>query len=85
MHPPIGVGVKTLQLGDNSHRVLKLAIGARHGCPPSPSWKRPRGRARDTWLKPFMHSGTSIQSQWDSAVQRGHGQSAQRLFPDSRL
>jgi len=41
---------------------------ARNRCPPSPSWKRPRGKARDTWLNPLMHSGTSIQSQLDSAA-----------------
>jgi len=45
----------------------------------------PRVRARDTWLRPLMLSDTLIQLQWDSAVRRGHGHTAQRLLPDSRL
>jgi len=63
-----------VRLGEQTpaHRALKLAVCAHHGCPPSTSWRQPRGRARDTWLQPLMHSGTSTQSQWDSAVQRGH-------------
>jgi len=63
-----------------AHRVLKLAVGARHRCPPAPSWRQPCGRACDTWLKSLMHSGTAIQSQWGSAVQHGYGHMAQRLF-----
>jgi len=49
------------------------------------------GRARDTWLKPLMRSDTSIQLQWDMSddcpccATRGHGPTAQRLLPDSRL
>jgi len=68
-----------------SHRALRLVADARSECPPSLSWRRPRGRCRDTWLKPLMLSGASIQSQWDSAVQRGHGQTAQHLSLDTRL
>jgi len=40
--------------------------------------KRPRGRPRDTWLKPFLHSNIPIKECWDAAVGRGHGPSAQR-------
>jgi len=61
----------------------------RCGCPlrvpPIPILGRPRGRARDTWLKPLMHSGTSIQSQWSGPVQRGHSHTAHRPGSDSRL
>jgi hypothetical protein len=74
------------RLGDNTpaHCALKLSIGARTGHPLSPSWKRSRGRPRDTWLKPFLQSYTPIQDRWDDAIKRGHGTLAQRLPPDKR-
>jgi len=56
---------------ENGHQLIVRSSShsvSATGDPPSPSWRQPRGRARDTWLKPLMHSGTSIQSQWDSAV-----------------
>jgi len=68
-----------------AHRALRIAVDARSGQHPSPSWRRPRGRARDTWLRPLMKSDTPIQMQWDNAVLRGHGHTAQRLSPDMRL
>jgi len=52
-------------------RALKLAVDTRCGCRQSLSCRWPRGRARDTWLRPLMRSHTSIQLQWDSAVMCG--------------
>ena len=74
------------RLGENTpaHCTLKLSIGARTGQPPSSSWKRPRGRPRDTWLKPFLQSDTPILDRWEGAIERGHGTLAQRLPPDKR-
>lgn len=48
----------------------------------SPSWKRPRGWPRDTWLKPLPRSDISIQEQWAGAIRRGHRLPARRLLPD---
>jgi len=45
---------------------------------PSASWKRPRGRPRDSWLKPFLHSNIPINERWDAAVRRGPCVSVQR-------
>jgi len=64
---------------------LRLAIDVRSGTPPSPSWKRRRGRPRDSWLKPFLHSNIPIKERWDAAVRRGHGVSAQRPSLGTRL
>jgi len=64
---------------------LRLAIDVRSGTPPSPSWKRPRGRPRDSWLKPFLHSNIPIKERWDAAVRRGHGVSAQRPSLGTRV
>lgn len=66
-----------------AHKVLRLAMDTRSGIPPSPSWKRPRGRPRDTWIKPLLRSDISIYDQWENALQRGHGLLAQRLKPDT--
>jgi len=63
---------------------LRLAIDARLGTPPSSSWKRRRGRHRDTWLKPFLHSNIPIMERWDTAVGRGHGASPQRSSLNTR-
>ena len=56
-----------------AHRALKIAVGARTGQPPSPSWKRPRGRPRDTWLKPYLRSGVSVWEHWDCALKKDNG------------
>ena len=67
-----------------ANRMLRISIDARSKHPPSPGWKRPRGRPRDSWLKPLLNSGIPIKDQWDSAQQRGHGLPAQRSPPDKR-
>ena len=67
-----------------AHRALKIAVGAHTGQPPSPSWKRPRGRPRDTWLKPFLRSGVPVWEQWDCALKKDRGPPAQRLQLDTR-
>ena len=65
-----------------AHRALRLAVDVRSNGPPSPSWRRPRGRPRDTWIKPLLRSDIPINALWDSALARGHGALAQRLPPD---
>jgi len=57
---------------------LKLAVDIRAGRGVPPSWKRPRGRPGDTWLKPLQQLVGSILDQWNCAVSRGHGSLAQR-------
>jgi len=68
------------RLGDRvpANRALMLAVDIRAG-PGVPSWcKRPRGRPRDTWLKPLQRLGGSILDQWNCAVSRGHSSLVQR-------
>jgi len=68
-----------------THCTLRLAaMDVRSGAPPSPSWKRPRGRPRDTWLKPFLRSHIPIRERWDAAIKCGHGSLAQRSSLDTR-
>jgi len=76
-----------VRLGEQtpSHPALRFAADVRYRSPPSASWKRPRGRCRDTWLKPLMLSGASIQCNETGVVQRGHGQMASGLLLDTRL
>ena len=75
-----------VRLGERTpaHRVLRIAVRTRLGISPSASWKRPPGRPRDAWLKPFLRSSTSLETQWEDARNRSHGQPAQRLLPDMR-
>src|SRR5271163_1353320 len=65
-------------------QALRLAIDARIGRPPSPSWRRPRGRTRDSWLTPLIKSGVPLLAHWDDAIARGHGLLAQRPSLDTR-
>ncbi len=63
------------RLGSNvpANRALDLAINARNGLPPDPTWKRPRGRPRQTWLHQIESKPSDLRSAWDAAVLRGHG------------
>ena len=65
-----------------ANRLLWTAIQLRTGHPPSPSWRRPPGRPRDSWIKPLMQPGSSIHELWEREIGRGHGLLAQRLPPD---
>ena len=65
-----------------ANKALQLAVDVQMKVPPSPSWKRPRDRPRDRWIKPLLCSDVPISEQWDSALMRGHGLQAQRLPPD---
>ena len=56
------------------NRALDLAIDVTNGHPPDPSWKRPRGRPRQTWLHQIELKPSDLRSAWDAAVLRGHGQ-----------
>jgi Reverse transcriptase (RNA-dependent DNA polymerase) len=67
-----------------AHRALSIAVDVRSGNPPSPSWKRKRGRPRASWLTPLSRQDITLQDLWDGALMRGHGFSAQRLPPDTR-
>jgi len=49
------------------NNLLKLAVDIRTGLGVPPSRKRPGGRPRDTWLKPFKRLGGSILEQWNCA------------------
>ena len=53
------------RLGEQTpaHCALKTAIDVRSGSPPSSSWRRPRGRPRDTWLTPC-----SFKLAWSSII-----------------
>ena len=57
-----------------ANRALDLAINVRNGHPPDPSWVRPRGRPRQTWLHQIESKPSDLRSAWDAAVLRGHGQ-----------
>ena len=46
------------------------ALQLRSGCCPSPSWRPPRSRPRDTWINPLMQSDTPLLQQWER-VQSG--------------
>ena len=63
------------RLGSNvpANRALDLAINVRNGLPPDPTWKRPRGRPRQTWLHQIESKPSDLRSAWDAAVLRGHG------------
>jgi len=61
-----------------ANRALQLAIDIHAGRGVPPSWKRPRGRPQDTWLKSLQRFGGSILDQWNDAVAGGHGLLAQR-------
>ena len=55
------------------NRALDLAINLRNGLPPDPTWKRPRGRPRQTWLHQIETKPPDLCSAWNAAVLRGHG------------
>ena len=71
------------RLGNNvpANRALDLAINIRNGQPPDPTWKRPRGRPRQTWLHQIETKPSDLRSAWDAAVLRGHGQTCRRDGP----
>src|SRR5271163_3472090 len=49
-------------------QALRLAIDGRMGRPPSPSWRRPRGSPRNSWLIPLLISGVSLLARWNDAI-----------------
>ena len=57
-----------------ANRALDLAINVRNCHPQDPSWKRPRGRPRQTWLHQIESKPSDLRSALDAAVLRGHGQ-----------
>ena len=57
-----------------ANRALDLAINVRNCHPQDPSWMRPRGRPRQTWLHQIESKPSDLRSAWDAAVLRGHGQ-----------
>src|SRR5271163_486994 len=65
-------------------QALRLAIDAHKRNPPSPYWRRPRGRPRDSWLTPLIKSGVPLLARWNDAIARGHGLLAQRPSRDTR-
>src|SRR5271163_3130159 len=67
-----------------ARQALRLAMDACTGKPPSPSWGRPRGRPKDSWLTPLIKSGVPLLARWDDAIARGHGLLAQRPSLDTR-
>ena len=90
--PPISVPINKRRLALFGHvarlaedvpanRALWTAVQLCTSPYPSPSWRRPRGRPRDTWVKPLIKSDTPLLEQWESAIRRGHGLLAQRLTP----
>jgi len=60
-----------------ANRALLLAVNIRARLDIPPSWRRLRGRPRDTWLKPLQKLGGSVLDQWSRAVSRGHSSLAQ--------
>ena len=54
-----------------ANMALWLSVRVRSGNSPSPSWKRPRGRRRDSWLRPLPTLDVTLQQQWDAALKRG--------------
>jgi hypothetical protein len=64
--------VARMPAGVPAHDALQSALGIRCGSIPDPTWKRPRGRPRLTWVEQLKGDlgGLGLREAWDLALNR---------------